>query len=44
MKNNKLGVSYNLFNGEELLEASIKSIRQNVDYINVIYQEYSWTK
>ena len=26
----KLGVSYNIFDGEELLENSIKSIRKNV--------------
>jgi hypothetical protein len=37
----KLGVSYNLFDGEELLEASIKSIRNNVDYISVVYQTKS---
>lgn len=37
----KLGVSYNLFDGEELLESSIKSIRDNVDYISVIYQTIS---
>lgn len=37
----KIGVSYNLFDGEELLEDSIKSIRKNVDYISVIYQEIS---
>lgn len=34
----KLGVSVNLFDGEELLENSIKSIRDNVDYISVVYQ------
>ncbi|GEM_PF-2956161 len=28
----KLGVSYNVFDGQELLESSIKSIRENVDY------------
>jgi hypothetical protein len=33
-----LGVSYNVFDGEELLEYSIKSIRDNVDYISVVYQ------
>ena len=33
----KLGVSYNLFDGEELLESSIKSIRDNVDYVSVVY-------
>lgn len=37
----KLGVSYNLFDGEELLESSIKSIRNNVDYISVVYQTVS---
>jgi len=37
----KIGVSYNLFDGEELLESSIKSIRNNVDYISVIYQTIS---
>ncbi len=37
----KIGVSYNLFDGEELLESSIKSIRNNVDYISVVYQTTS---
>ena len=37
----KIGVSYNMFDGEELLEGSIKSIRDNVDYISVVYQEIS---
>jgi hypothetical protein len=37
----KYGVSYNLFDGEELLESSIKSIRGNVDYISVVYQTTS---
>jgi hypothetical protein len=37
----KLGVSYNIFDGEELLESSIKSIRDNVDYISVVYQTKS---
>lgn len=37
----KIGVSYNLFDGEELLEASIKSIRKNVHYVNVVYQVVS---
>ncbi len=36
-----LGVSYSLWDGEELLEHSIKSIRRNVDYISVVYQEVS---
>lgn len=34
----KLGVSYNLFDGEELLEGSIRQIRNQVDYISVVYQ------
>ncbi len=38
----KLGVSYNLFDGEELLEASIKSIRKEADFISVIYQKESY--
>lgn len=37
----KLGISYNLFDGEELLESSIKSIRNSADHINVIYQKIS---
>lgn len=37
----KIGVSYNLFDGEELLPFSIKSIRNNVSYINVVYQTTS---
>lgn len=37
----KLGVSYNIFDGEELLEGSIKSIRDSVDYISVVYQTES---
>ena len=38
----KWGVSYSVFDGEELLEASITSIRPAVDYINVVYQNISW--
>lgn len=37
----KLGVSYNLWNGEELLKASILSIRNSVDFISIIFQEKS---
>ncbi|MDL2226357.1 hypothetical protein LJB86_01715 [Deltaproteobacteria bacterium OttesenSCG-928-M10] len=36
------GVSYSVFDGEELLESSIKAIRGEVDYINIIYQLKSW--
>ncbi len=38
----KWGVSYSVFDGEELLESSIKSIRSEVDYVNVVYQTKSW--
>lgn len=37
-KSLKWGVSYSVFDGEELLEASIKAIRECVDYVNVVYQ------
>jgi len=37
----KIGVTYNIFNGEELLEGSIKSIRDSVDFIGVVYQTIS---
>jgi len=37
----KLGISYNLFDGEELLKDSIKSIRDNVDHISIVYQTES---
>jgi len=37
----KVGVTYNIFNGEELLEYSILSIRNVVDYVGVVYQTLS---
>ncbi len=37
----KIGVSYNTFDGEELLESSIKAIRNEVNYISVVYQTTS---
>lgn len=37
----KLGVSYNLFDGEELLPAAIRSIRKEVDFVTVVYQDVS---
>ena len=37
----RLGVSYNIFDGEELLETSITQIRMHVDFICIIYQEIS---
>lgn len=41
-KNPKLGVSYSVWDGEELLEQSIKQIRATADYINVVWQKLSW--
>ena len=38
----KLGVSYIVFDGIELLEHSIKQIRKHVDYVQVVYQTESW--
>lgn len=37
----KLGVSYNMFDGYEMLEASARTIRPSVDYINVVAQRTS---
>ncbi len=34
----KFGVSYNVFNGEEHLINSIKSVRDSLDYINICVQ------
>ena len=38
----KLGASYSVWNGEELLRSSLKSIRNNCDYINVVWSKTSW--
>jgi hypothetical protein len=37
----KLGISYNLFDGYELLESSITVMRPMVDHISVVFQETS---
>lgn len=37
----KFAVSYNVFDGVELLEGSIKQIRDYVDYISIVYQHVS---
>jgi glycosyltransferase involved in cell wall biosynthesis len=37
----KLGIAYNLFDGEELLLDSLKCVRESADYICVIYQNVS---
>lgn len=37
----KISASYNVFDGEELLEKSISSIRDAVDFISVVYQTIS---
>ena len=38
----KLGISYNLFDGEELLEASINSVREEAFHVSVVYQTKSY--
>lgn len=38
----RLGVSYSVWDGEELLEKSIRTIREHCDYINVVWQKKSW--
>jgi len=37
----KLGAFYNFFDGEELIVKSIESIRKNVDYITIAFQQTS---
>jgi hypothetical protein len=37
----KLGISYNLFDGYELLESSVTAMRPMVDHISVVFQETS---
>jgi len=37
----KLGISYNVFDGEELLEYSLMSVRDIADHISVVYQTTS---
>jgi len=37
----KLGITYNLFDGEELLEYSVKSVRECAEHINIVYQTTS---
>ena len=39
----KWGISYSVFDGEELLEPSLLNIRKEVDYVNVVYSTQSWT-
>lgn len=38
----KWGVAYSVYDGEELLEASIRTIRPYVDYVIVVWQRVSW--
>lgn len=38
----RLGISYNVFEGEELLACAIKQIRNNIDFISVVYQQISY--
>lgn len=42
VKERTWGVSYSAFDGDEILEGSLRSIRGEADYINVIYQTQSW--
>lgn len=37
----RLSVSYNFFNGEEHLRASLSSVRSEVDFISIVYQTVS---
>jgi len=41
-KKPKFGASYSVFNGLELLETSLRSIRSSCDYINIVYSDESW--
>lgn len=41
MKNNKLSISLNCFDCEELIEPILVNIRSVVDHISIVYQEYS---
>tara|TARA_R110001592_G_scaffold90231_9_gene265446 strand:+ start:204 stop:1007 length:804 start_codon:yes stop_codon:yes gene_type:complete len=37
----KLGIAYNIFDGEELLRSSLENMRDMVDFISVVYQNVS---
>jgi hypothetical protein len=39
---NKFGVTYSVYDGLELLESSLRSIRPACDYINIVYSDESW--
>jgi len=38
----KFGISYNVFDGVELLEDSINHIKKHVDFISIVYQKKSY--
>jgi hypothetical protein len=42
MEFSKYGISYNIFDGEELLEDSILCVRELVEYISVVFQTESY--
>ncbi|MBP5534622.1 MAG: hypothetical protein J6Y03_03860 [Alphaproteobacteria bacterium] len=42
IKKLKWGISYSVWDCEELLEESIRSVRAAADYIQVVWQEISW--
>ena len=39
----RLGISYSVWDGEELLEASITCVRSQAQHINVVWQKESWS-
>lgn len=38
----RLGISYNVFEGEELLACAVSQVRNNIDFISVVYQTESY--
>lgn len=42
LASSRWGAAYSVFDGEELLEASLRSVRGEVDYIVLVYQTTSW--
>jgi len=42
MKKHKFGATYSVWDGLELLESSLRSIRGSCDYINIVYSNESW--
>lgn len=38
----RLGISYNVFEGEELLACNVSQIRKSIDFVSVVYQQISY--